>query len=393
MRRLALRFTEAPVSEAVPALGREAWLRAGVWVRRVRNSHQRDGGYVPQIPLAEAQPIAAVIIPCFNYGQFLMEAVRSALAQTLSNIEIVVVDDGSTDALTQRVLSECTRLPGVEVLRQENRGLSAARNSGISATTARYITCLDADDVMDPTYLEKSVTMLEIRKECGVAYPLVALFGQESGLWMTQEFDPALLLARNTIPAAAVFRREVWAALGGFDETMRSGCEDWDFWLRLASLGYRGGLLREPLIRHRRHGHNMTDEARKGYAALAAHVRRHATEIRRVRPRPIESVEPSEAFMNLVTTTEGRPVQVVTSRQLGGLRCRRNALRFLTHSHADSPIFCFPSGACANTLTILREAGVLAYSLPVFLTPPYYPAWLSRFPRAFPTRVVTDNQK
>lgn len=254
---------------------------------------------VDPVPPAPGEPLAAVIIPCYNYGKYLPEAVSSALNQTLRNIEIIVVDDGSGDPYTITVLKEMEKKDGVTVIRQPNKGLPAARNTGIRATRARYITCLDADDLIDPTYLEKTVTVLEARPDVGLAYSYAELFGDVNEIWYTETMDPGKLLKYNHVPVVAVFRRQAWEEVGGYDESMRAGYEDWDFWLRLAGAGYKGYLVREPLFKHRRHGKTMTHRAREKHARLVKEIRQKHSGVKRVRMLPAKEVKPEKAFVNM----------------------------------------------------------------------------------------------
>ncbi|MDD2553417.1 MAG: glycosyltransferase [Desulfotomaculaceae bacterium] len=253
---------------------------------------------VEQSPLPPGDPLAAVIIPCYNYGKYLPEAIESAQNQTLGNIEIIVVDDGSNDPLTIKLLDELALNSSVKLIRQPNKGLSAARNTGIRATNARYITCLDADDLIDPTYLEKAVMVLETRPDLGLAYPLAQLFGDFEEIWYTEPLDPGKLLQYNHIPVVAVYRRAIWEKVGGYDESMRIGYEDWDFWLRLAGEGYGGYLIREPLFKHRRHGKTMTHSAQEKHGQLKDELLKKHARVARVKRLPGVEVRPEQAFLN-----------------------------------------------------------------------------------------------
>jgi glycosyltransferase involved in cell wall biosynthesis len=269
-------------------------------IRRLKDCLSGTVRRVHQTRLSPGQPLIAVVIPCYNYGMYITEAVESVKAQTLSNVELIVVDDGSTDPLTVQILSELAAKGGVNVIRQPNRGLSAARNTGIRSTSARYIVCLDADDRIEPTYLEKAVAVLESRPDVGIAYSWARLFGDEDYIWVTEPADAVRLLEYNHIPVSAVFRREAWQLVGGFDETMRIGYEDWEFWLRIMSLGYRGWLIPEPLFAHRRHGRTMTHEAQDRHKELSTMIRkRHQKSVLSNHRRRLSEVYTCEAFVNL----------------------------------------------------------------------------------------------
>ena len=179
-------------------------------------------------------PTLSVIIPCYNHGKFLDEAVGSVEAQTFRDLEIVVVNDGSTDRFTRRRLAEFAR-PSARVLHVPHGGKAAAVNAGIRESSGRYLLVLDADDRIAPTYAQKGVRVLEERPEVGVVYCDAELFGKKSGPWPLPEFDLELMLRRNLIFATAFFRREDWEAVGGFDVDVRN--EDYDFWLSLLERG------------------------------------------------------------------------------------------------------------------------------------------------------------
>jgi hypothetical protein len=208
-------------------------------------------------PSPSAPLLVSVVIPCFNYGHFVKDAVSSALRQTISSLEVIVVDDGSRDSETVRVLENLKTLPRVRLIRQSNAGLPSARNAGIALARGEYICCLDADDTLEPSYVELCIAALELDRSSGFAYSWVQLFGDETGVWRTREFDISEALYDNYTSVSAVFRRDDWLAVGGYRPDMRSGYEDWEFWLRVAALGRRGRLIRSPLFNHRRHGRTM----------------------------------------------------------------------------------------------------------------------------------------
>jgi glycosyltransferase involved in cell wall biosynthesis len=185
----------------------------------------------------------SLVIATFDHGRFLAEALDSALAQTLRGVEIVVVDDGSTDD-TPEVLA---RYKGrVRVIRQPNRGLAAARNTGLASSRGTYVSFLDADDVLSPTKLAEQVAVLERAPTVGWTYCDVLIETTASGArtraserfgygtrmlegWLFPE-----LIHGNFIPAIApLVRRTVLDAAGTFDERL-TALEDWDLWLRMS---------------------------------------------------------------------------------------------------------------------------------------------------------------
>ena len=181
-------------------------------------------------------PKVSVIIPCYNQGAYLEEAVESVLAQTFQDFEILVVDDGSTDAETVKMLKD-SAWPKTRVIRTENQGLSAARNTGIREAQGVYILPLDADDKIGKGYLEDAVRILDRHSEIGIVYCEASYFGVKGGRWDLPEYSLDKILNHNVIFCTALFRKADWEAVGGYNVNMVYGWEDWDFWLSLIHRG------------------------------------------------------------------------------------------------------------------------------------------------------------
>lgn len=207
------------------------------------------------------QPKVSVIIPLFNLRPYVGEAIDSVLNQTYPNIEIIVVDDGSTDN-PETVLNKYKGR--IELVRQENRGLSSARNTGIRNSEGEYLVFLDADDYVSPNKIEMEVETLEKYPKVGWVYG-VSLVVDENKRVIRRIPDDVLepnerppegnifnrlILRCLMLVNAVIIRREV-VDVGLFDESLTS-CEDWDFWLRV-SVKYDVKHIREPLafVRYR----------------------------------------------------------------------------------------------------------------------------------------------
>lgn len=197
-------------------------------------------------------PKVSVIIPCFNQGQFVDEAVASVLAQTYRDFEIIVVNDGSTDEATNRKLAayDC---PQVRVLHTANQGAAGARNVGIAASKGDYLLPLDADDRIAATYLEKALVAFDANARVGIVYCHAELFGDESGPWQLPPYRLSDILVGNMIFCSAFFRRADWEATGGYNPNMKDGLEDHDFWLSLIELGRDVYRIPEVLFYYRKH--------------------------------------------------------------------------------------------------------------------------------------------
>jgi glycosyltransferase involved in cell wall biosynthesis len=209
------------------------------------------------IALYPGQPLVSIVIPCFNYGSYVVEAINSILKQTLENVEIIVVDGGSTDGNTVEVLKLLIK-PKTQVIFREGRHfVGSNRNLGIRLAKGRYICCLDADDTLAPTYLEKAVFHLET-----YGYDIVStginFVGDKSGTLDSLEFPDLTNMVRgNHVLTCAVFRKVLWQNSVGFIDTgigPAHVAEDWDFWIRLAAKGARiRNIAREHLFNYRIH--------------------------------------------------------------------------------------------------------------------------------------------
>ena len=196
------------------------------------------------------EPHVSIIVPCYNYGRFLAEAVESALGQTHAPLEVIVIDDGSTDD-SYDVASRFG--PPVKVLGQPNQGLVAVLNRGLHEAVGEYFVILSADDALRPAYVETLLTALLEQPGSAYAYSAMEYFGAKSGVFPAKPFSPALLLAGNYINATALTRRADALAVGGFHPNPENAWEDWDFWLRLLESGKYGVAVPVPLLRYRRH--------------------------------------------------------------------------------------------------------------------------------------------
>lgn len=208
-------------------------------------------------------PTVSVIVTCYNLGRFLDEAVDSVLAQTYPDFDILVVDDGSTDPETVELLRTYQK-PRTRVVRIENRGLPGARNEGVRQTSGKYVCALDADDRLAPTYLEKSVAVLDSRPDIAFVSHWLRTFGDDEQDWTPASSEFPALLDMNTINGAALTRREALMAVGLSDESMRRGCEDWDLWIGMVERGYRGHIIPEVLFHYRQRADSMSRDMMRG---------------------------------------------------------------------------------------------------------------------------------
>lgn len=202
----------------------------------------------------ESPARVSVITPTYNAGALLAESVASALAQTYAPLDVIVVDDGTTDPASLETLRDVTALDRVTVIRQPNAGPSAARNTAIAASSAEFFFALDADDRIEPPLIAEAVTAMLQDAELGIVYSQGRAFGDVNWPLQHVPFSWTTELLHNTIPASALFRRADWAEVGGYDEGMVHGLEDHDFILRILGLGRTTKILEGEYFWYRKHG-------------------------------------------------------------------------------------------------------------------------------------------
>ena len=197
----------------------------------------------------------SVVIPCFNYGHYLSEAVETVLAQTLQAFEIVIVDDGSTDESVDvaRALIDAHPEASIRLISQPNSGSPGhSRNVGIAAARGEYIVCLDADDLLALDYLERCADALDGHPEAAIAYGALQCFGDDTTLTDPREWDTRAELDCNFLTVASMFRRQAWEQVGGIDTEI--GYEDWDFWIGCIEHAWVGVKAPGALWYYRVHG-------------------------------------------------------------------------------------------------------------------------------------------
>lgn len=191
------------------------------------------------------KPLVTVVIPTYNYASKIGRAISGVSTQTISNFECFIIDDGSTDD-TEKVVKELIKHDSrFKYVKQENSGVAVSRNRGIALGTAPYVCCLDADDTIEPQFLEACVMTLNNKKEYSIAYTSLKYVLPDGRTGVSDwpgEFDYELQLKRvNQIPTCCVFRRMMWERLGGYRSRYcphGAGSEDAEFWLRAGAYGF-----------------------------------------------------------------------------------------------------------------------------------------------------------
>jgi len=213
----------------------------------------------------------SIVVPCHNSERYLRETVESATAQRLRDLEVVLVDDGSTDGTRDlaRELAQSDRR--VRLVCQDNRGVAAARNRGIAEANGRHVLPLDADDLIDARMLEEAVAVLDGDPAVSIVYTDREDFGDVERTCRAGIFDLPRLRYFNQIGYCSLFRRSLWQELGGYRGNV-DGFDDWDFWLAAALRGHRGAHLPRPYHRHRRRADSLLWRLLPEYERLFARI-------------------------------------------------------------------------------------------------------------------------
>ncbi len=196
-------------------------------------------------------PLISVVIPCYNDGAFLPETISKLSLQTEKSFEIIIVNDGSTDEHTLEVLKQLESQENIKVLHKANGRMSAARNYGVQHATGTYIAALDADDYFDPRFFIKAIAILEKEPSTAVVTSYIKYFGNKTGNSKPRGGNAFNFLFSNQCPACAIVRKEVWDQVGGYDETMKLGYEDWEFYIRITQLNLEVHVIPEFLLYYR----------------------------------------------------------------------------------------------------------------------------------------------
>lgn len=309
-------------------------------------------------------PDVSVIIPCYNQGMYLMDAIMSVFEQSHGSFEIIVVDDGSTDPATISLL-DTLDLPATTVIRQANLGLPGARNTGIRMGRGEFVIPLDADDELAPTYVSELLEVLENNPQAGFAHCWADVYGDVEYVWATRPFNLAWMLVENSVVGCTMIRAAALDAVGLYDETMTSGNEDWELWIRLAKAGWESEQVRKPLFRYRKHGHTMSVDTESDFVSGRQRVLErsgldpiqtslgHAPSLGYIstdgsRPDGIEEVVATDDLAEGVRTSQAKYV-TVTNAPLADLRAAVASLE------ADVSL----ANATVNAATVWRRWALL----------------------------------
>lgn len=211
----------------------------------------------------------SVIVPAYNASAFLEETIDSILASTYSALDVVIVDDGSSDntwALAQELATKHSR---VRAFTQPNKGVSAARNKALSEAIGTYILPIDADDLISPTYISEAVKVLDNQLNVKVVYAKAEFFGMRQGAWKLPQYSLHKLAMHNQIYVSALYRKKDALEFGGYCETIL-GREDWEFWISMLKTGGEVVQLNQVGLFYRIHKHSKRISDRENKAERIA---------------------------------------------------------------------------------------------------------------------------
>lgn len=195
----------------------------------------------------------SVIIPCYNSGNFLLEAIKSIKDNIeITNYEIIIIDDGSTDNETISIVNDLKGKLNIIIINQLNKGPASARNTGINVARGTYLLFLDSDNKIKKTYVTKAINAFSKDNSLGVVYANPIIFGNviEERVYKSRPFDFAFLFTGNYIDMCSIVKKAAINEVGGFDENM-IGLEDWELWIRLAKHNWKFFFLDEDLFEYR----------------------------------------------------------------------------------------------------------------------------------------------
>jgi glycosyltransferase involved in cell wall biosynthesis len=344
-----------------------------LWPRQLYGYERAPALRLSKRPM-QGNPLVSVIVPCFNHGQFLEGCIDSVLEQGYEPIEVIVVDDASTDETTINALTEIESRTGVSVIRlAHNSGPSAARNAAISRARGRYVLPLDTDNLLLPGALASLVGQLQTAGELvGYIYPNCQYFGTRDDYFEPPSFNLALLLAGNFCDTCSLIDREIFDAGILYPDDIGLGHEDWDFVLTLAEHGVRGEPARDKTLLYRKHGFTRSDAVEYGSRSFHEEIdRRHPSLFGGPEKRgrfgpwwgPAAEIKARYApGLTILLTTEIDFSTEAGMALLRGLQAQScGDLELIAECPATPPgsvrhlLKRIPSGLCANECELVRE--------------------------------------
>ena len=214
--------------------------------------------------------LVSIIVPCYKQAHYLEQSLQSVLDQTYTNWECIIVDDGSPDNTGEVAKSWCEKDARFKYLHQKNSGLPSARNSGIKISKGEYILPLDSDDILHSDYLIKTVPVLNLESKIGIVSCYRYFFKNDKHN-IVKEFKASgsnyrNLMFENMLMPSSIYRKKCWEEVGGYDESMTKGYEDWEFWISITKNGWDFKFVEEFLFYYRKSANSMLVDTTKNHS-------------------------------------------------------------------------------------------------------------------------------
>jgi glycosyltransferase involved in cell wall biosynthesis len=211
--------------------------------------------------MENAKPLVSIIVPCFKQSHLLDETLQSVINQSFTDWECIIINDGSPDDTEQVAKKWCKKDNRFRYIWKENAGLPAARNTGVKESIGEYILALDSDDILHEEYLIKTVAILKQKNTLGIVSCYRYFFnGKKENI--IYEHKPSgstyrNLMFENILMPSSLYRKECWEQVGGYDETMTDGFEDWEFWVSITKRGWNFEIIDDFLFYYRKAEQSM----------------------------------------------------------------------------------------------------------------------------------------
>lgn len=249
------------------------------------------------------KPVVSVIMAAYGQAAYVAEALESVMAQTFPDWEVIVVDDGSPDNVADVVKAYTEKDSRIKFFHTDNHGVSAARNFAVSKSEGEYLLPLDADDTIEPAFLERCLCCMRDEPSTDVVYTQWKFFGSTT---RTRDLYPYTSYSRelieNAIPVTALMRKPRFLEIGGYDEKMLTGLEDWEFWLRYLDEDSKVTMLPERLLNYRQKEVSRNTEGAlglKGYDNEMYMLSKHKEKYSRVYGNPIKAIRYKRKYYNI----------------------------------------------------------------------------------------------
>lgn len=226
--------------------------------------------------------LVSIIVPCYNQAQYLEECLQSVLEQTFDNWECIIVNDGSSDNTEEIAIQWIAKDDRFKYFHKENGGVSSARNFGVLHSSGEYVLPLDGDDKIGKEYVKLVMNEFQNDKSLCLVYSNAAFFGEVNHFWNLPDFKFENFLSDNCIYCSAIYKKSDFLKVGGYDENLKYGYEDWEFWINILSkydvptvkrIDYLGFFYRRKLLS--RDVEFLNDETKKAITKFEIYKKHH----------------------------------------------------------------------------------------------------------------------